>query len=260
MALKPIIQIAAGTDRGCVRQNNEDAYRYLADGNDFWAVVADGCGGEAAGEVASRMAVEVFADEIAKHRDSRRDVSFILRDAVVKANRAIIEESKVDGKDGMGTTFSGFYIRGREVFTVHAGDSRIYRKRSGVFEQLTVDHTWVQEQVDRGRLSPEEAENHPRGSVLIKALGIPDFGSPDIDFLEGQENDVLLISSDGLHRVITLPEISEMMELPAEKAVSDLISLSLERGAPDNVTVIMARIEKFQRIEEGTLDNVPPVE
>jgi len=259
MALKPIVQIAAATDKGCIRQNNEDSYRYLAEGNDFWAVVADGCGGEAAGEVASRMAVEVFADEIVKHRDSRRDVSFILRDAVVRANRAIIEESKVDGKKGMGTTLSGFYVRGREVFTVHAGDSRIYRKRNGVFEQLTVDHTWVQEQVDRGILSPEEAETHPRASVLIKALGIPDFGSPDIDFLDGQEDDVILVSSDGLHRVVTLQEISQMMDLPAEKAVTDLIALSLERGAPDNVTVIMARLEKFQKIEDGTLDNVTPV-
>lgn len=240
--MKPVIRIAAASDVGCVRKNNEDSYKYMEEGDDFWAAVADGCGGELAGEVASRMAVELFAQEVDRHRTSPRDIVFILRDAVVKANRSILEAAQQVDKRGMGTTFSGIYIRGKNLFTLHAGDSRIYRKRDGRFEQLTEDHTWVQEQVKRGKMSQEEADNHPRSGVLMRALGTPDFTAPDIDFLDARSGDTILISSDGLHRVVTLEEISDAMDLDQEETARTLIEKALKRGSPDNVTVIALKV------------------
>ncbi len=241
--MKPAIRIFAASDMGCVRKNNEDNFKYMAEGEDFWAAVADGCGGEMAGEVASRIAIDVFAQEIDKNQGSPRDIVFILRDAVVKANRAILEEAKQADKRNMGTTFSGIYMRGKNLFTLHAGDSRIYRKRDGRFEQLTEDHTWVQDQVKRGKMTQDEADHHPKSGVLLRALGTPDFTAPDIDFLDGRPGDVILISSDGLHRVVSLEEISEAMDLDQETAVKMLIETALKRGSPDNVTVIAMKIE-----------------
>lgn len=246
MPLRPVITVAGATDKGCVRANNEDAFRYLEDGADFWAAVADGCGGENAGEVASRIAMEVFASELSKHRESGRDVSFVIRDAVVKANRMILEEAQKPECKGMGTTFSGIYIRDKNIFSVHAGDSRIYRKRDNVFEQLTEDHTWVEEEVRFGRLTREQADHHPKAGVLMKALGIPDFGSPDIDFLDAREGDTIMITTDGLHRVVALEETAPKMDLAPEETVRELISLALERGAPDNVTIIALRVDGFR--------------
>lgn len=239
---KLTLEVGAGTDKGCVRANNEDSYRYLSWNSDFWAAVADGCGGEAAGEVASRLAVEVFADRLEKEAHGPRDLSFVLRDAVAHANQAILDHARQEGHDGMGTTFTAVYCRGRQMISIHAGDSRLYRVREGVFAQLTEDHTWVQEQVNAGRMTPEQAAVDPRGSVLMKALGAPEFPAPDMDFLEVAPGDVYLISSDGLHRVVTLSEIAEYMKRPAPEAVKELIDLSLKRGAPDNVTVVMFRI------------------
>jgi protein phosphatase len=246
VAARSIIEVAAASDTGCVRTNNEDSFRYLQEGDDFWALVADGCGGEAAGEVASRIAVDVFASEVARTLPSGRDLPFLLRDAFVRANQSIIDEAKNQGLAGMGTTFSAFYIRGRKALSVHAGDSRIYRKRDGVFERLSVDHTWVQEQVKVGRMTEEEAENHPRSGILMRALGANPATFPDIDFLDVRENDVVLISSDGLHRVVSLAEISDHMDLPPERAVQDLVALALRRGSPDNVTVIAFRVKGFE--------------
>ena len=259
MALKPKVEVAALSDVGCVRKKNEDSFRYLAEGDDFWAAVADGCGGEAAGEVASRIAIEIFAEEIARGRTSSRDVPFILRDALVKANRAILEASTVEGRYGMGTTFSAYYIRGKNAFVAHAGDSRIYRKRAGVFEQLTEDHTWVREQVMKGNIRPEDEENHPRSGLLLRALGTADFTSPDIEFLDAEVGDVLLLSSDGLHRVVPVAEIGDHMELAPDEAARRLVELALRRGSPDNVSVIVLRIEGFERREEGTLMNGAPL-
>lgn len=236
------IDVAAGTDKGCVRANNEDSFRFLTWNGDFWAAVADGCGGEAAGEVASQLAVDVFAEQVEKEAQGPRDLPFVLRDAVARANAAILEYGKREGHAGMGTTFTAVYCRGGQMISIHAGDSRIYRLRAGVFTQLTEDHTWVQEQVKAGRMTPDQAENDPRGSVLMKALGAPDFPVPDMDFHDLQEGDSYLLASDGLHRVVTMAEVADRMSDPPAETVKRLIALSIERGAPDNVTVIAFRV------------------
>lgn len=242
MGTRPVIQVAHATDKGCVRANNEDNFRYLQERGDFWVVVADGCGGEAAGEVASQLAVDTFADDLARHSQEPRDLMFILRDAVAHANQMIVEASHTGDREGMGTTFSAIFLREDRAYTVHAGDSRIYRKRAGQFEQLTEDHTWVQEQVKAGRMSPQEAEHDPRGSVLMKALGASDFPTPDIDLLDVQNDDVVMLTTDGLHRVVKLDEMSEMMDGDIETAARELLSLALRRGAPDNVTLVIFRV------------------
>lgn len=251
MALKPTVVVSGRTDVGKVRKNNEDNYKYLGEGADFWAAVADGCGGEAAGEVASAIAIKTFTDEIGQHRLSKRDISFIMRDAICNANKEILKEAQVDGRNGMGTTFSSIFFRGKNVVIAHVGDSRIYRIRAGEFKQLTKDHTWLSEAIASGKMTEEEAEKHPRAGWLLRAVGMPDFTSPDIDFLDSKPGDIYLLSSDGLHRCMTKDEIAVLMKEEPEAAVNKLIDLALERGSPDNVTVITFRIDGYEDFTEA---------
>ena len=246
MKIRPVISIFGATDLGCVRTNNEDNFRFGELGTDLFATVADGCGGEAAGEVASALAVQTFQNELSEKHNTDRDIAFVMRDAVIAANKRIITqaEQNVDQK-GMGTTFSGLLFRGKEIMIVHVGDSRIYRKRDGELCQMSEDHTWVHEAVKMGKLTPEEAENHPRSSMLLRALGMPNMPPPDLDFLDARTGDTFLICSDGLSNMIRFDEIADALDKVPEPAVNGMIALARERGAPDNITAVVARIDDF---------------
>lgn len=252
MPIRPDIEAAGISHVGSVRKNNEDAFKYLAEGGDFWAVVADGCGGENAGEIASNMALEVFTDHISRDRKTGRDPAYVLRDAVIEANRRIVAEQS-EGREGMGTTFSALFFRGREVYYVHVGDSRIYRKRAGEFELLTEDHTWVNAQVKAGRLAPEEAETHPNSAWLLRAVGMDDFKAPDVDFFSAAEGDRFLLCTDGIMKCVSDNELSGLMDGEPEQAVQSLIDLCLERGSPDNVTAVILTIRDFGPYDGDTL-------
>lgn len=246
MALKPRLTIGAATHAGCSRAQNEDCFRHLWIGDDCWAAVADGCGGEAAGEVAARIAIDSFSEHLAAHIASGRDVSFLVREAVVTANRCVLAEAEKPGHKGMATTFSGIYLHGRTIVSCHVGDSRICRWRDGRLEVMTEDHTWVAGEVKAGRLTAQAAAKHPRASWLVKALGMKDFVAPDMDISVAWEGDQYLLASDGLFRCLKPAEIGGYLATEPQESVERLIDETLARGAPDNVTVVLVRVDGYE--------------
>ncbi len=235
---------AAATDVGRVRDQNEDAWLAVPDGWLF--AVADGMGGHAAGEVASRVAVETLAEEL--KGVSPRDVEAArseLERAVLHAGRRIHEQSaRVPERHGMGTTVTvlQFLEAGRAVLA-HVGDSRAYRLREGRLRRLTRDHTWVQQQMDRGLMSESGARRHPASSVLTRALGTAPQVSPDLSVVDWRPGDVFLLCSDGLTGPVAEADIERTLrESPdPQTAAAALVRLANDRGGPDNVTAVVVR-------------------
>jgi len=230
---------AAATDVGRMRTNNEDSYL----SSQPVAAVADGMGGHSAGEVASAIAIEELAalgdrgpweNETAATDD--------LKQAILRANRRIREMAAGDRRlNGMGTTLVALLEDGDMVHVANVGDSRGYLLRQGELSQVTVDHSLVQELVDDGRLSPEDAERHPQRSVITRALGI----DPEVEFdlftYKLQVGDRLLLCSDGLSDVVEPAQIRKvLLRVPsAQRAARELVRVANEQGGPDNITVIV---------------------
>ncbi|MGN6606135.1 MAG: PP2C family protein-serine/threonine phosphatase [Jatrophihabitans sp.] len=240
------LRYAVRSDLGLVRTNNEDSVyagpRLLA--------IADGMGGHAAGEVASKIVIGTL-----ENLDEDRgfdDLISTLRDTVAEANqriaRAVEEQRELEG---MGTTLTALRFRGGQVGLVHVGDSRAYLFRGGVLSQITHDDTYVQYLVDSGKLTPEEAKDHPRRSVILKAL-LGSEVAPDVSIREAQAGDRYLLCSDGLSDVVSEQTIGETMMIADTQECADrLVELALRGGGPDNVTVIVADV-----IEAGFGDGV----
>ena len=202
MALR-IAEKASLTDVGRQRQSNEDSF---LEREPVFAV-ADGMGGARAGEVASRMAVEAFESAGAEEAPEE-----LLRDVAREANRRIYEMAQSDSEHaGMGTTLTAAMVSGREVAVGHVGDSRLYRLRDGTLERLTEDHSLVEELVRQGRLTPEEAENHPQRSIITRALG----PEPDVDVEtfthRARGGDIYLICSDGLSGMVSEEDMASTL-------------------------------------------------
>ncbi|HET8582774.1 MAG TPA: PP2C family serine/threonine-protein phosphatase [Jatrophihabitans sp.] len=231
------LRYAVRSDLGLVRNNNEDSVyagpRLLA--------IADGMGGHAAGEVASKIVIGTLEplDE-----DRRiEDLMGALRDAVVEANNRISDAVQQRSElEGMGTTLTALRFVGSQVGLVHVGDSRAYLLRNNLLSQITHDDTYVQSLVDAGKLTPEEAKDHPRRSVILRAL----LGSevePDVSIREARAGDRYLLCSDGLSDVVTSETIAETLRIDDPQECADrLVELTLRGGAPDNVTVIVADV------------------
>ncbi len=233
------LRFAAGSHKGMIREGNEDSGyagpRLLA--------IADGMGGQAAGEVASS---EVISTIVALDDDvPGSDVLTSLGHAVQRANdqlRQMVEEDPA--LEGMGTTLTALLWTGQRLGMVHVGDSRAYLLRDGVLTQITQDHTWVQRLVDEGRITEEEADTHPQRSLLMRALGSGDHVEPDLSIREVRAGDRYLICSDGLSGVVshqTMEDALASYQGPQE-TVQELIQLALRGGGPDNITVIVADV------------------
>lgn len=233
------LRFAAGSHKGMIREGNEDSGyagpRLLA--------IADGMGGQAAGEVASS---EVISTIVALDDDvPGSDILTSLGTAVQRANdqlRAMVEEDPQ--LEGMGTTLTALLWTGQRLGLVHVGDSRAYLLRDGVLTQITQDHTWVQRLVDEGRITEEEATTHPQRALLMRALGSGDHVEPDLSIREVRAGDRYLICSDGLSGVVshqTMEETLASYQGPQE-TVQELIQLALRGGGPDNITVIVADV------------------
>ncbi|MEW2401670.1 Stp1/IreP family PP2C-type Ser/Thr phosphatase [Streptomyces sp. NPDC046862] len=233
------LRFAAGSHKGMIREGNEDSGyagpRLLA--------IADGMGGQAAGEVASS---EVISTIVALDDDiPGSDILTSLGTAVQRANdqlRAMVEEDPQ--LEGMGTTLTALLWTGQRLGLVHVGDSRAYLLRDGVLTQITQDHTWVQRLVDEGRITEEEATTHPQRSLLMRALGSGDHVEPDLSIREVRAGDRYLICSDGLSGVVshqTMEDTLASYQGPQE-TVQELIQLALRGGGPDNITVIVADV------------------
>jgi PPM family protein phosphatase len=229
---------AAVSHVGRIRSNNQDSG--YAGANLF--VVADGMGGHAGGDVASAIAVKRIA-EVDREFPSANDAEFALHQALLAANtllaETVFEHSELTG---MGTTVSGMLRVGDRVAIAHIGDSRIYRFRAGILEQITNDHTFVQRLVDSGRITAEEAAVHPRRSVLMRVLGDVD-ASPEIDttVVETKPGDRWVICSDGLSSYVPEDKLAAVLATTpsTQEAAERMVALSLDAGAPDNVTVVI---------------------
>lgn len=260
-----VVQIVSGgvTDVGRVRSNNEDFFRILEPLNLF--VLSDGMGGEAHGEIASSLAVETIikycsdAKEdsgVTLHGTSNENWSEKtrrLQNAVLDANFKIFQSAQNNPEQrGMGATVTAAWVNEGKLSIAHVGDSRAYLLRSGNLQQLTNDHSLVAEQVRRGILTRQQAEESDMQSVLLRALGAHPDVEVEVDEAAIYPRDVLLLCSDGLTRMVTEPEIAGTLqaETDASSAAHKLVELANDRGGLDNVTVIVAR---FQDESKGWL-------
>ncbi|TFV57562.1 serine/threonine-protein phosphatase [Geodermatophilus sp. DF01-2] len=235
------LRYAARSDRGLVRGNNQDSVyagpRLLA--------VADGMGGHAAGDVASKVVIAAL-----EHLDDDApsgDMLQALREAVFDGSehlREVIRESPQ--LEGMGTTLTAVLFAGGRLALCHVGDSRAYLLRDGVLQQITHDDTFVQTLIDDGRITPEEANHHPQRSLLLRALNGQDV-DPDLSMREARAGDRYLLCSDGLSGVVSEETLAEALTDPDPQSTADrLIELALRGGGPDNITVIVADV-----VEDG---------
>jgi protein phosphatase len=236
------------TDVGLRREANEDAY--LVDPGRGLFAVADGMGGHAAGEVASRLAIETLATSLAP--DEFPDSEEAMRDALVvaiqAANERIAQEIRArEALRGMGTTVVAALCRGSRLVVAHVGDSRAYLVRDGAIERLTRDHSWVNEQVQMGILSEEEAQRHPFRNVITRALGSAEPVNVDTVTRSLKHGDILLLCSDGLNGLVLDDAILEhVLASPGdlEKAARSLVDAANAAGGDDNVTVVLLRLDQ----------------
>jgi PPM family protein phosphatase len=260
------LAVAARTDIGRMRAGNEDNFHADANEHRGLFIVADGMGGHAAGEVASEMAVQIIARELAGVADLRSDhVREVVTRALKMANRAIFERTlqEVD-KQGMGTTASVLLLGQNRYFIGQVGDSRVYLLRDGVLRQLTKDHSYVQEQVDAGYLTPEQARYHPYSNVITRCVGASDNVEPDTFGGEVKTGDVYLVASDGLTGMVDDRRLQQILlnRTSPARMVDMLINEANGRGGLDNITAIVIRVPAIdgQSPTEEITQETPVVE
>lgn len=233
-------QSTAATHAGVVRRLNEDAFLDNP-GIGLW-VVADGVGGHAAGDYASQTLVAALS-RIARP-ESAIDLLAAVRHQTAMVNANLRAYAENEGVDLTATTVAALLCFGRHYAVVWAGDSRVYLLRDGQLRQLTRDHTMVQELLEGGAISPEEALRHPHRNVVTRAVGAA--SEIELEMVQDrlQPGDIFLLCSDGLGKVIGDDEIADTLRLGAGEAAPDrLIALALERGSPDNVTVVLVECQ-----------------
>lgn len=252
------ISYQAITDVGRKRKGNEDSL--YANGEQNLFVVADGMGGHAAGEVASKIAVDSISEfvcltsgdqEITWPFGLDENMSYDgnrLKTAVRFANRKVLEATKQKTEyEGMATTVAAALVDSETVNLAHVGDSRVYLIRDSVLTQLTIDHSWVNEQIQSGVISADQARSHPLRNVVTRALGGKADLQVDMQVQTMQPGDVLLLCSDGLTTMLTDDEIADVVDEhngDIEKAAPALIDAANARGGEDNITVLLLKFEE----------------
>jgi protein phosphatase len=249
------ITSAGRTDVGVIRSGNEDSYLMVPDRGIF--VVADGMGGHAAGEVASEMAVRYVARELDSLRGlSDEQVAERMRGAIRTANGAIFQRTLTEhDKRGMGTTVTALTLYEARFLIGQVGDSRAYLLRDNKLSQLTKDHSYVQEQVDAGYLTPEQARTHPYSNVITRCVGANSDVMPDIYVGTVKPGDLFLLASDGLTGMLEDYQLAELLspERMPQDEVDSLIAEANRHGGLDNITDILVRIDT---VDAPTQDNV----
>jgi PPM family protein phosphatase len=248
------------SDPGPFRDHNEDfvAARVPTTPDDSWdrgplLALADGMGGHAAGEVASRMAVEALVS--AYTSGSAGSPQQLLKGAARAANLAVVDASAEPGRKGMGTTLLGLVLAGQEATVAHVGDSRAYLARGETCTQLTNDHSRVGEMLRMRMINAEQAANHPARSQLTRSLGGDPFVQVDLVRQAIERHDTLVLCSDGLWDVVSRPEIAEIGQqlragsIPtAMEAADRLVRMAIERGSTDNVSAVLVHLTSDQPI------------
>jgi len=245
MGESPALEMAGLTDVGRVRGHNEDAIRW--DASAGWAILADGMGGHLAGDVASELAIDTIAARLAGLAQVEASgLENALRTAVIDANDVIHQHAKGDLQCyNMGTTVVAVVVRQAWLYCAHVGDSRLYRFNQDGLIQITRDHSLVQELVDEGMLSVEEAANSVHRNVITRALGLKP--EVDVDVLKQQveADDIFLLCSDGLSDSLNEEEMAQLLsdcEWPS--MTQALVDAANERGGQDNISLILLRMGK----------------
>jgi PPM family protein phosphatase len=239
-------EAAGATDRGRTRKTNEDAYGLSVNNRDSACnfVVCDGMGGAAAGEVASRLAVDAMLEAMSRNSSPESLTLQTLQQAVDVANLSVYRSSVLDpARAGMGTTLVAMATRGDRAWVAHVGDSRCYRFRDGGLERLTEDHSLVDEQVRRGQLTQAQAETSPMRNVITRAVGTHDEVNADIVELAAAAGDLYLLASDGLMREVDDDRITGILRRAGEleKTCAELIAAANAAGGRDNITCVLVR-------------------
>lgn len=238
---------AAITDTGCERELNEDRYAVIESASGLTWVVCDGMGGVAGGELAAQLAVDAIRRDLENLPE--RSVEIALRSAILEANRVIVLRRQNQAFSGMGTTVVALTFNGNEVALAHAGDSRAYLVRENVIQQLTTDHTLVQDLVEKQQIRPEEALSHPQAHILTRCIG----SEPGLEVetkkfwivgvSENEAMDYLLLCTDGLYSLVSELEIADIISSNSpQEACVQLVEMAKDRGGFDNITMAIIPI------------------
>ena len=235
----------AKSDIGKLRDMNQDSF-FISNEQDKVQlfIVADGMGGYKGGEIASKLAVETSRRYIVNNFDSiehdKDSILSLIKSAIEYANLVVYEKAKeIPELENMGTTIDICLVIPNKVYIGHVGDSRVYRKRKDFFRRLTTDHSYVQKLVSDGTITKEEAYNHPKKNMLIKALGCSSYVEPDVTVKGFLKDDVLLMCSDGLTNMIKDNEIAEIISKNPVEACTNLVNKANENGGLDNITAVI---------------------
>ncbi|MBN8689508.1 MAG: Stp1/IreP family PP2C-type Ser/Thr phosphatase [Armatimonadetes bacterium] len=252
--------VAAKTDLGRVRENNEDKFEFYEPSDENLLatrgkvyVVCDGMGGHSAGQIASELATKTFLDVFLNHPSHEPEIAGI--SAANAANRFVYDVGcTVPGRKGMGTTLTALALIQDRGLVIQVGDSRLYRLRQSMLEQITTDHTWVEDVVSQGLLTREEAENHQYRHVITRAIGTEANVPVDHFWIDLEVGDIFLLCSDGLTGHVSDAEIHDTLERfgPAESCWQ-LVSMALAGGGSDNCTVLVTRVDDLQRIDQSPI-------
>jgi len=259
------LSYAARTDVGMIRSGNEDSFAVDAPVSATRGIfiVADGMGGHAAGEVASEMAVQIVTREIKDVKSISDSAIKLLGAALRMANRAIHDRTTTEpDKQGMGTTASVLVLSDARYLIGQVGDSRIYLLRDGGLKQLTKDHSYVQEQVDLGNLTPEQARYHPYSNVITRCVGASPEVEPDLYTGEARTGDIFLVASDGLTGMVDDRRLAQLLmsRTEPERKVAALIAEANGRGGLDNITAIVVHVDDGGTAPERTTGEMPAVD
>lgn len=236
--------IKCKTDKGMIRNNNEDYVLSFRSSKYNLLVVADGMGGHNAGEIASKLAATTIRDFVFEKYNSYDDKEELIRDAIIKSNSIIyLEQNQNEELKGMGTTTTCCLISANELFLGHVGDSRAYIINDKGIRKITIDHSFVQELIKNGSITEDEAQNHPQRNLVTRAVGTEQNIIVDTKTEKIQNTDSIIICSDGLTSYVNNEEICEIVLNRKLEAVDELIQLANERGGSDNISVIIAGME-----------------
>ncbi|MBR1762649.1 MAG: Stp1/IreP family PP2C-type Ser/Thr phosphatase [Eubacterium sp.] len=238
------MKIVAKTDKGKIRESNQDAYAVgELPGEVAWAVVCDGMGGAAGGNIASALAVKVISDKITScYNEKMRDSSIknLLDSAITAANIEVYDMADSHSElRGMGTTVVCAIVRDDCVYIAHAGDSRAYIAGKEDVKQITTDHSMVQDLVDKGKITAEEAEHHPNKNIITRAVGVDKRIEIDFDQFDLSDNETLILCTDGLSNCVSTSELLEDIRDGQYYAFADrLVKRANNNGGSDNITVV----------------------
>lgn len=250
------LSIGAKTDLGRVRENNEDKFEFYVPDDDVVLasrgqvfIVCDGMGGHAAGQIASELSAKTFIDVYLNHPAT--EIREALTEALLAANRYVFLVSKsVPSRRGMGTTFTGMVLLQNMAYVVQVGDSRAYRLRGGELKQITEDHTYMNEMVRMGVLTPEQAAVHPQKHVLTRAVGVDENVVCDVYEFEIQEGDIYFLCSDGILNHVEDDQIGSILGSNGPAAAAwKLVGQALLGGGSDNATALVLRVDELKRFD-----------